>query len=107
MPLPTPLEVFARQLSGTLERAMSEESLRPEAFLQWDAGLIAVLVPYFKSALNTTRIPPPRCAKTPCRAEFLRRLAACGTLAQRRPGAPSNRPVIRPRGSALEAHAGR
>lgn len=34
VPLPTPLEVFARQLSGTLEaRAMSEESLRPEAFL--------------------------------------------------------------------------
>jgi hypothetical protein len=83
VPLPSshyPLEVFARQFSGTLERAMSEESLRPEAFLQWDAGLMAVLVPYFKSALNTTRIPPPRCAKTPCRAEFLRRLAACGTL---------------------------
>ena len=28
-----PLEVFARHFSGTLERAMSEESLRPEAFL--------------------------------------------------------------------------
>ena len=33
VPLLYPLEVFARQFSGTLERAMSEESLRPEAFL--------------------------------------------------------------------------
>ena len=37
VPLPSshyPLEVFARQFSGTLERAVSEESLRrPEAFL--------------------------------------------------------------------------